>query len=196
MPGSAPAPSDVYGGREATIRDVAAEAGVAISTVSLVMNGGSAVRQSTRERVLRAASTLGYVPRSAARQLARRQTGNVGFVLREDHFMRGEPFYTRIFLGSEFEARTAGVYVLLTTIPDAYRPGVDTPRFLRERNVDGLVVAGSAPAAFFEEVARVGLPLVLVDFEHGGLPGKPPRTCGRAALRAWRSSGPSPTTRA
>jgi len=157
-------------GRDATIRDVAAQAGVAISTVSLVMNGGAAVRETTRERVLRAADTLGYMPRSAARQLARRQTGNVGFVLREDHFMRGEPFYTHIFLGTEFEARHAGVYVLLTTIPAAYVAGSDTPRFLRERNVDGLVVAGSAPAAFFDEAERAGLPLVLVDFEFRGHP--------------------------
>ncbi len=177
-------PADVREGHEATIRDVASQAGVSISTVSLVMNGAAAVRETTRERVLGAAAALGYVPRSAARQLARRQTGNVGFVLREDHFTRGEPFYTRIFLGSEFEARHAGVYVLLTTIPSAYTPQRDAPRFLRERNVDGLVVAGSVPAAFFEEAERVGVPLVLVDFEYNGYPSVTVDNAGGGVLAA------------
>lgn len=156
--------------RRSTIKDVAAEAEVAISTVSLVINGKENVSDATRARVLAAADRLGYVPTAAARRLVLRRTGNIGFVLRDDHFTRSEPFYTRIFLGTEFEARTANLYVLLTTIPAAYEPGRDTPRFLRERNVDGLIVAGKVDAAFLAEVAEHTMPTVLVDFERDELP--------------------------
>lgn len=151
--------------RRSTIKDVAAEADVSISTVSLVMNEKDGVSPRTRKRVLRTAKRLGYVPMGAARRLVMQQTGNVGFVVREDHFTRSEPFYTRVFLGTEFEARHHNQYVLLTTIPETYEPGKATPRFLRERNVDGLLVAGKVDSAFIKEIRRFSVPFVLIDFE-------------------------------
>lgn len=157
--------------RRSTISDVAEAANVSISTVSLVMNGKGPVSDETRARVSEAANRLGYVPSRTAQGLVRRTTGNVGFVLREDHFTRAEPFYTRIFLGSEFEARHAGVYVLLATVPRLYRARLDTPRFLRERAVDGVVVAGRVPGAFLDELAATRLPAVLVDFADRAWPG-------------------------
>ncbi len=149
---------------------MAAEADVSISTVSLVMNEKDGVSPDTRERVLQTADRLGYVPTGAARHLATRRTGNVGFVVREDHFTRSEPFYTRVFLGTEFEARNHNLYVLLTTIPEQYEPGRHTPRFLRERNVDGLLIAGKVDTSFIEEVRSMDVPIVLVDFDADGCP--------------------------
>ncbi|ARA94153.1 LacI family transcriptional regulator [Rhodothermaceae bacterium RA] len=156
--------------KRVTISDVAAEAQVSISTVSLVMNGKTNVSAETRRRVQQAARRLGYVPRKAAQQLAAQKTGNIGFVLREDHFTRSEPFYTRIFLGTEFEARHQNLYVLLATIPQEYEPGTHTPRFLHERNVDGVLVAGKVPPGFLDEVAAQKLPVVLIDYEREALP--------------------------
>ncbi|RMH68108.1 MAG: LacI family transcriptional regulator [Bacteroidetes bacterium] len=156
--------------KRVTISDVAAEAQVSISTVSLVINGKTNVREETRKRVLQAARELGYVPRKAAQQLAAQKTGHVGFILREDHFTRSEPFYTRIFLGTEFEARHQQLYVLLATVPREYEPGTHTPRFLRERNVDGVLVAGKVPAGLLDELAALKLPVVLIDYEQGAIP--------------------------
>lgn len=156
--------------KRATIKDVAAEADVSISTVSLVINNKDGVSDNTRERVLKAARRLHYTPSQSARQLASQKTGNIGFVLRESHFTRSEPFYTRIFLGTEFEARLHELYVLLTTIPNTYTPGKHTPRFLRERNIDGLIVAGKVDEAFLDEAHATGIPIVLVDLEAGPLP--------------------------
>ena len=150
-----------------TITDVAAEAGVSISTVSLVMNGKGAVADATRSRVRTAATRLGYTPSRTARGLAAGRTGNVGFVLREDHFRRSEPFYTRVFLGAEFEARRRGVYVLLATVPDRYSAD-DAPRFLQEHTVDGVVVAGRVDDAFLEALGRSGIPFVLADYAWKG----------------------------
>jgi LacI family transcriptional regulator len=158
------------GSRRSTIKDVAAEAEVSISTVSLVMNQKGNVSPDTKDRVLQAARQLRYVPRSAAQHLASNRTGNVGFVLRDDHFTRSEPFYTRIFLGAEFEARTQSRYILLTTIPDSYVPDEHTPRFLQEQNVDGVLIAGRVHPAFIEEAEASGLPIVLADFEAGDHP--------------------------
>ncbi len=153
-----------------TIKDVAAEAEVSISTASLALNDKGYVSPDTRARVLAAAKRLGYVARPAARQLAQQKTGNIGFVLRADHFARSEPFYTHVFLGTEFEADRKDLYVLLATVPQEYTPGEHTPRFLRQRNVDGVLVAGKVDPAFLKEVEAAGLPLVLIDFEMNGQP--------------------------
>lgn len=153
-----------------TIKDVAAEADVSISTVSLALNGTGYVSAGTRRRVLAAAEKMSYVPRTAARQLASSTTGNIGFVLRADHFARSEPFYTHIFLGTEFAADKQKLYVLLATIPQSYTGGTESPRFLRDRNVDGVIIAGKVDPTFVAEVEETGLPVVLVDFEHDGLP--------------------------
>ncbi len=151
----------------ATITDVAAEAGVSISTVSLVMNGKGAVADATRSRVQTAATRLGYTPSRTARGLAAGRTGNLGFVLREDHFCQSEPFYTRVFLGAEFEARRRGLYVLLSTVPPRYRPDA-APRFLQEHTVDGIVVAGRVDDAFLDALGASGIPFVLADYAWHG----------------------------
>jgi LacI family transcriptional regulator len=153
-----------------TIKDVAAKANVSISTVSLALNGTGYVSADTRQRVLETAARMGYVPQTAAKQLASQKTGNIGFVLRANHFARSEPFYTHVFLGAEFEADRHDLYVLLATIPEKYTPGTDTPRFLRERNVDGILVAGKVDPAFITEVEEADIPVVLIDFEVNSLP--------------------------
>ncbi len=153
-----------------TITDVAAAAGVSISTVSLVMNEKGPVADETRRRVRTAATRLGYTPSRGARGLAAGRTGNLGFVLREDHFRRSEPFYTRIFLGAEFEARRQAVYVLLATIPEPYDPANDAPRFLLEHSVDGVLVAGRVDDGFLRALAARRIPFVLADYAWDGAP--------------------------
>lgn len=63
-----------------TIYDVAARAGVSISTVSLVLNSPTRVRQGTRERVLVAADELGFVPKADAVTRARKGVGRIGVI--------------------------------------------------------------------------------------------------------------------
>jgi DNA-binding LacI/PurR family transcriptional regulator len=62
----------------ATIYDVAARAGVSISTVSQTLNRPARVNSKTRRRVLEAIDYLGYMPKAAAVSQARRGVGRVG----------------------------------------------------------------------------------------------------------------------
>lgn len=57
--------------RKATIRDVAAAAGVSAQTVSRVINGSTHVNPGTRAQVVRSIAALGYTPDVAAQNLAR-----------------------------------------------------------------------------------------------------------------------------
>jgi 3-dehydroquinate dehydratase len=73
----------------AGIREVAAAAGVSIATVSRELRGLPRVSQTTRQRIVAAAASLGYVPSSAASELARRRgihaAGVVGQLSRTVH---------------------------------------------------------------------------------------------------------------
>jgi LacI family transcriptional regulator len=147
-----------------TIKDVAKKAGVAISTVSLVINQSPKVAAETRRTVEAAIRELNYRPNLSAQQLAGKLKGNIGFILTEDHFTRSEPFYTHIFLGSEFEARNHNVYILLTTVKNVFQGKNDIPRFLLDRNVDGIILAGRVPYNLIDYIQNLKLPFVLVDF--------------------------------
>jgi LacI family transcriptional regulator len=67
-------------GDATTIHEVAARAGVSPMTVSRVINGNGNVRDSTRERVLRAVDELGYTPNLAASSLAAAQATRIALI--------------------------------------------------------------------------------------------------------------------
>ena len=79
-----------------TIRDVAERAGVAVSTVSRVLNGLDRVSEETRRRVEQAARELSYVPNNFAASMVTGQSKILGIIV---------PNFTHDFFG--FIAQTA-----------------------------------------------------------------------------------------
>lgn len=81
MSGPVP-PSGQVPGRAPTLADVATTAGVSLSTASLAFSGNKPVSESTRQRVLSAAATLGYAgPNPLARNLRQGRSGVVGIAV-------------------------------------------------------------------------------------------------------------------
>lgn len=152
----------------ATIKDVAKRAEVSIATVSLVMSRNERISRETVLKVNRAIEDLNYHPSRSARGLVSRKTGNIGFILTEDHFLRSEPFYTRIFLGAEFEARQNEYYILLTTVASDFRKGQRLPRFVLEKNVDGIIVAGKVSDDLLQCLEKYKIPIGFVDYYPDG----------------------------
>jgi LacI family transcriptional regulator len=147
-----------------TIKDVAKKANVSIATVSLVLHNSGRISNATRKKVQKAIKYLNYHPLRSARGLASRKTGNIGFILTEDHFLKTESFYTRVFLGAEFEARMNDLYVLLATVNSKFKENDPLPRFVLERSTDGIIIAGKVPASLLKELDAFNLPLVFVDY--------------------------------
>ncbi len=148
-----------------TIKDVAKEAKVSTATVSLVIHNHKRISPKTKKLVMDTIKKLNYHPSRSARGLVSNKTGNIGFILTNDHFLRTEPFYTRIFLGSEFEAREKEYYLLLTTIESDFQSQKTLPRFILERNVDGVIVAGKVPNSFIHNLGQIEIPLVFIDYQ-------------------------------
>ncbi len=150
--------------QRSTIRDVAQKAGLSLSTISLVINNKGYVSDKNKQKVQRIIKELGYHPQRSARGLASQSSGNIGFILTEDHFSQSEPFYTRIFLGTEFEARNHNYYILLTTVRKNVKETSAIPRFFLEHNVDGVIVAGKIGSSWIEYINSRNIPLLLVDY--------------------------------
>ena len=64
-----------------SIKEVAKYAGVAISTVSKVLNGYPNISEETREKVQHAIKELNYIPNSIASALSSKQFGRVALIL-------------------------------------------------------------------------------------------------------------------
>src|SRR4029450_3357415 len=91
------------------IQDVARRAGVAIGTVSNVLNNPDIVTEQTRLKVEAAIAELGFVRNSAARTLAARRTDTVGVVLIDI----GNSLFVDIARGAEGAAGQAQLKLLL-----------------------------------------------------------------------------------
>lgn len=117
-----------------TIGQVAKLANVSTATVSRVLNQSVSVAGETSARVLAAVAELGYVPQSAARNLAQGTTRTLGLVLPD----ASADFYSPLLRGIT-EAAAAGDYDVLIAIQPNAAAGQPIRRSLGRHNADGLL---------------------------------------------------------
>ena len=144
----------------ASIKDVAALAGVSMSTVSNVLNNPQRVSPESRERVQRAIAQLGFVRNAAARQLRVGHSRLLGLAL----INISNPFFTDVAVGVEEAAREAGYSVLLgnsATRPDGESGFLD---LFEKQRVDGVLIVPSGDVLEeLDGLRRRGTPAVLID---------------------------------
>lgn len=169
-----------------TLADVAAEAGVSVSTASLAFSGSGPIADATRERVLVAAQRLGYTgPSALGRSLRRGRSGIVGVVL-GDQLRRAfrDPVAVQVLDGVARVLAERGAGVLLlpggtdgggedtaegpSTTPGTHAaaapPLVETAAMDAAIVVWGSLTADAATAA----LERRGIPIVLGEGPAGG----------------------------
>lgn len=163
-------------GRRVTVKEVAAELGVAPSTVSNAYNRPDQLSPALRERVFETARSLGYTgPDPVARGLRRRRSGAVG-VLYTDRlsYAFADPTAVMFFEGVSVATEEAGLGLLL--VPGAPRAERDIGAVM-DAAVDGFVIycmaeddplVGAAlerrlPAVFVDQPRRGDIPAVGID---------------------------------
>ena len=127
---------EIHGTGRPTMKDVASKAGVALKTVSRVVNGEPGVTEATAGRVLGAIEDLGFRRNESARLLRTGQTATVGFIASD----WTDPDHAAVYSGLEEVARSNG-YLLYagSTDRDAEREE-KLALAMCARRVDGLIV--------------------------------------------------------
>lgn len=145
----------------ATIKDVAREAGVSISTVSHALSGKRPISEATRQRILETVDRLGYRPSWTARSLSSRQTRVLGLVVADI----SNPFYPIVARGVEDVAHGHDYNVMICSTDGEERRERDYIDILEARQVDGIIyMAGLATNQRLEELVRTGrIPVVTAD---------------------------------
>jgi len=144
----------------ASVKDVAAKAGVSVGTVSNVLNRPEKVSPDTVDRVHAAIDELGFVRNDAARQLRAGRSRSIGLVVLDV----GNPFFTDVARGAEDRAGSEHLSVLLGNSDES----IDRERayldLFEEQRVAGVLITPLGDD--LSRLARLrdrGTPTVLVD---------------------------------
>ena len=142
-----------------TLADVAACAGVAISTVSKYFNGGP-VRDSSRQRIEEALTKLDYHPNFVARSLKTRRSNVFGLLLPNIQ----SSFDVNLVTSVENELSRRGYGMILTLYGNNQEREAELLRFLRNQQVDGIILLPSGKKhKELEDFTALGKRAVLVD---------------------------------
>src|SRR2546422_218120 len=99
--------------RRYTIKDIAEQSGVSLSTVSLVMNGNQRISTATRDRVLETIERLGYQPNRMARSLAWQHTRTIAVLVPQLRHAFADVYFGEIVSGIHDRACKLGYKVML-----------------------------------------------------------------------------------
>ena len=166
-----------------TIKDIARISGYSKTTVSFAFNDPSRIGKETREKIMRIADDLGYVPDPVARNLSLRHHGTIGLLLPEViSFAFFNPYLSQIVQGiGEVCERENHSLTLIPPIRESLMEGV------RRAAVDGLITIGLEPGMdTVEFIKRRHLPFVAIDGRVGGdfpVVGIEDRKASAAAMR-------------
>ena len=153
--------------KRATIKDVAALAGVSAATVSRALDDRPEISSETKERVRSACAQLGYVPNAAARGLAGHATHTIGLVLPDI----SNPYFSGMATAIEETAAAHGYRVFLSNSLRKKDRELRAIENLVARQVDGILVNPVSPESQLRHREVLGgLPCVYLGANHDESP--------------------------
>lgn len=149
----------------ATIRDVAEQAGVSVSTVSRALNDSGRISERTRERINQVIKDLHYVPDSRARSMHSPHSRTIGLLIPD---IRNSYFADLAYLiQGELLAHGFQTLICTSTQGDSLENKIQV-RNLLGQHIDGaIIVPGPRSPQTLDELTRRGLPVVYVDRTNG-----------------------------
>ena len=124
--------------KRATIKDVAAQAGVSYQTVSRVINNKGETSPDTKKRVLEAAKALNYRPSRVAQSMVTQRTNTVGLIISDIT----NPFFPEVARAVQDVARSNDYNVFLCNTDDDPAEDLQALHSLATQAVDGIILFG------------------------------------------------------
>ncbi|MDD5369799.1 MAG: LacI family DNA-binding transcriptional regulator [Anaerolineaceae bacterium] len=144
-----------------TLKDVAREAGVSITLVSMCVNGKPGVSKATQEKIATAIERVGYTPR----RVKKSEHSNLIAILMENLTFPAfsDVLYLPLLQGFENEARRLGYHMVISTID--IKSDLEIPPAILKNEFVGVAAFGGGDLTdkFLRSIAGTGVPLLLVD---------------------------------
>lgn len=140
-----------------TIKDVAQLAGVAVTTVSRVLNNRGYISKETRKKVEDAMKKLNYEPNEVARSLYRKKSNIIGLIIPDV----SHPFFAKLANYVEYCAYENGYKVLLCNSYKDKTKEKDYINMLKRNQVDGIIMGSHTLET--SEYSKQKLPIITFD---------------------------------
>ncbi|MBL7968182.1 MAG: LacI family DNA-binding transcriptional regulator [Prolixibacteraceae bacterium] len=167
------------GKRHISLKDLAQQIGVSISTVSRALNNHPDISPEVTQKIQKLAAEMNYTPNPLAMGLLKQATRMIGVIVPDlvTHF------YSSIISGIEQVAEEKGYYILIASSNENLQKEIKAVENLLKTRVEGLIVClsqetktfvhfdrlinNNIPLVFFDRVCRTGeVPSVVVDNVH------------------------------
>lgn len=151
--------------RQITLKHIARELEVSISTVSKALKNSEEISRDTKEKIQAFAKLYNYKPNNIAISLKNKHTKNIGVIIPDivHHF------FTTVFRGIEKYANSRGYNVIICVSDESFDKEVINMEMLANGSVDGFIMALAGETQLkndfnhLKEVTEQGIPLVLFD---------------------------------
>lgn len=151
--------------RKVTLKQIAKELDVSISTVSKSLRNSPDIGEDTRLKVQAFAKFYNYRPNNIALSLKNRKTKTIGIIIPEIvHY-----FFSTVINGIEQVANENGYSVIITLSDDSFEKEVRNMEMLANGSIDGFIMSLSKETQFkgdfhhISEVIDQGMPVVMFD---------------------------------
>src|SRR6266851_7317614 len=145
-----------------TIKEVADLAGVAVGTVSHVINGSVPVSELLKRKVQAAIRKLDYHPNHVARSLRTSKTRTLGIIVPDMTI----PYFPKVIRGAESAARERNYSLIAVNSDDNEARQTELLSLLRSQRVEGILLvlaAGAMPLAQITGIVSAGIRIVSLD---------------------------------
>ena len=148
-----------------TIKDIAREAGVSITTVSRVLNNkAEGMSKETREKVLKVMADLNYQPNKLARGLVTKRSNMLGLIVPNI----SNPFFPELCRGAEDEANQRNYSLIICNSDDQSQKEENYLRLLQEQQVDGILLSSKNKLSQSSKEQLESGKIAYVLFDRGG----------------------------
>ncbi len=148
--------------RHISLKDLADELGVSISTVSRALKDNPIISPDLTQKIKSLAAERNYIPNPLAMGLLRQQTKMIGVIVPDlvTHF------YSSVISGIEEVAKENGYYILISSSNESFEKEKESIQNLLKSRVEGLIVCISQQTSSFEHFRQLtenDIPLVFFD---------------------------------
>ncbi|MDR0925408.1 MAG: LacI family transcriptional regulator [Hungatella sp.] len=150
--------------RKISIKDVAKDVGVSITTVSRALNGYSDVSEKTKKKILEAVERLNYAPDINARSLGGKADTTIALLTSELREKDENGFVYGLIYGLFQQCSEQGCEFMLLVTNKAKQEKLSFLQLCKKKNLSGVVVSGlGTDDSYYHEVLSSNIPCALVD---------------------------------